>query len=53
MICGRLDYFNGSMYTELADTIRNHPNVRMIEVDVENREILVHEVLTLLSCPDD
>ena len=40
-------------HTELAQTIRNHPNVRMMEVNEENREILVHEVLTLLSCPDD
>lgn len=36
-------------HTELSDTIRNHPNVRMIEVNEENRESLVLEVLDNLQ----
>ena len=35
--------------TDLAQVIRNHPNVRMIEVDEENREELVSVVLGLLE----
>ncbi len=35
--------------TELAETIRNHPNVRIIEVDEGNREELVKVILSLLQ----
>ena len=35
--------------TELADAIRNHPNVRMIEVDKNNRDELVQVVLKILQ----
>ena len=35
--------------TELAETIRNHPNVRIIEVDEGNREELVKAILSLLQ----
>lgn len=36
-------------HTELADAIRNHPNVRMMEVDKSNREELVQVVLRSLQ----
>lgn len=36
-------------HTEFADTIRNHPNVRMIEVDKNNRDELVQVVLKILQ----
>ena len=35
--------------TDLAERIRNHPNVRMIEVDETNRDELVSIVLGLMA----
>ena len=34
--------------TPLAAAIRNHPNVRLIEVSEENRDVLLPEILSAL-----